>query len=434
MTTDLNLPTDASEARRHIIRDVLDGGVHVEDDSDRGSFRELHGYTTGMENPLARVRVGADPLNTVGAIARFVWMVSGSDRLEDIAFYEEKVRSYTDDELSVPGSSYGKRLFNAKPGLNQMAGVIKELQKNPSSRRAAAVVWIPEDAVRESNDIPCTFGLFFHIRRGELIMTTVMRSNNAFTLVPYNFFEFSMLGEIVAADVGVPFGRYLHWAASMHVFDELAAVADKTASRTDSPAVEMPPMPNGDALEQATALARFEAKLRNASTLGELHTVATDARSTLGEYWGPLFDVLYAYVLAKREHFDEASSVIASLPPYLKPGAEKCVGRLIADEPLPASSTGDALFDVGVLNRLNGSGAAATLHATANGDFELIVASLRQLSTPDEPVTLEEMLTVRERLVRTDVTLAARDAGSAVELTPDVVAATLDDVRREARP
>ncbi|MFJ4220029.1 thymidylate synthase [Curtobacterium luteum] len=434
MTPDSNLPADASEARRQIIRDVLDDGVHVEDDSDRGSFRELQGYTTGMANPLARVRVGADPLNTVGAIARFVWMVSGSDRLEDIAFYEKQVRPYTDDELSVPGSSYGKRLFNAKPGLNQMAGVIKELQKNPSSRRAAAVVWIPEDAVRESNDIPCTFGLFFHIRGGELIMTTVMRSNNAFTLVPYNFFEFTMLGEIVAADVGVPFGRYMHWAASMHVFDSQAAPATTTASRTDSPAVEMPPMPAGDALEQATALARFEAKLRNASTLDELHTVASDARSRLGGYWGPLFDVLYAFVLAKREHFDEANSVIASLPSYLKPGAEKYVGRLITDEPLPASSTDGALFDADVLEKLNGFGAAATLQATAGGDFELIVECLHQLSTPDDPVTLEELLAVREILVQADVTLAARNAGSAVELTPEVIAATLDTVRREARP
>lgn len=433
MTPDSILPADASEARRAILRDVLDDGSQVDEDGGRGSFRELHAYTTGMANPLARIRVGADPLNIVGAIARFVWMVSGSDRLEDIAFYEEKVRPYTDDGLSVPGSSYGKRLFNAKPGLNQMAGVIKELQKNPSTRRAAAVVWIPEDAVRASNDIPCTFGLFFHIRAGELIMTTVMRSNNAFTLVPYNFFEFSMLGEIVAADVGVPFGRYLHWAASMHVFDAHAAAAATTADRTDSPAAEMPPMPTGDALVKATDLARFEQKLRNTSTLEELRTIAEDAHTALDTYWRALFDVLYAYVLAKREYFGEARSVIASLPTYLKPGAEKYVGKLIANEPLTEASTDDALFDLDALHELDSFGAAATLRATTGGDFELIMESLRQLSTPEQPVTLDELLAVREHLVRDDVALAARAADDALELTPQVIASTLDAIRRGAQ-
>ena len=36
-------------------------------------------------------------------------------------------------------------------------------------RRAANVIWKPEDALRISKDIPCAFGLFYFPRDGELL-------------------------------------------------------------------------------------------------------------------------------------------------------------------------------------------------------------------------------------------------------------------------
>jgi thymidylate synthase len=74
------------------------------------------------------------------AVARFVWMVSGDDRLADIRFYEEAVTYFSDNQISVPGSNYGTRLFQPRPGLNQIEGVIARLKEDPETRRAAAVV------------------------------------------------------------------------------------------------------------------------------------------------------------------------------------------------------------------------------------------------------------------------------------------------------
>ncbi len=106
----------------------------------------------------------------------------------------------------MPGSNYGMRLFQPKPNLNQIDGVIKRLQKDRAMRRAAMVVWIPEDAVRESKDIPCAFGSFCVIRDGHLVFITVMRSNNALILLPYNAFEFTLFAEIIATEAGVKLG------------------------------------------------------------------------------------------------------------------------------------------------------------------------------------------------------------------------------------
>ena len=429
----IDLPTNVAEAQVSTVREIYETGIAVNSTADEKGFVELLGYTTGMANPRARIVGGKRPLSTVGAVARFVWLVSGSDRLEDIAYYESRVRTYTDDGLSVPGSSYGKRIFNASPGTNQMRGVVEELQKNPDSRRAAAVVWLPEDAVRQSNDIPCTFGLFFHIRDGALTMTTVMRSNNAVTLIPYNFFEFSMIGEMVAAEVGVPFERYVHWAASMHTIDEQSVPRDQVLAITDPEAIEMPAMPVGDALAKAYALAQFEARLRHAGTHAELEHVAAEARETLGDYWAGLFNVLYVHGLARRGLEAQTWVEFAQVPEHFQVGARSSLERVLKDvlgDKLDTTYESDSLFSLDVIEPL-AAGSAARVAAVASqaADTDWVVAGLQALSTVEHPVTLEEVVAVRDLLRRHDVTLAARGAASASELTESDVADALASVR-----
>lgn len=426
-------PGNAAEALVYTVRDICKNGARVGDAEHKDNeFTEILGYTTGMENPRARVGIGVRPLNTVGAVARFVWLVAGSDRLEDIAYYETRVRAYSDDGLSVPGSSYGKRLFNSSPGTNQIAGVVQELHANFDSRRAAAVVWLPEDAVRQSKDIPCTFGLFFHIREGGLIMTTVMRSNNAVTLVPYNFFEFSMIGEIVAAELGVPFTRYVHWAASMHVFDSMNAERDKILAITSPEAATMPEMPRGAALEKAYSLARYEAELRHASTADELARVTERAREELGEYWKGFFEVLYVYGLAKRGLRDETMEAFQLIPEHFKLGAEKSVNAALGPDLTIPNDTSDALFELEDIDLINSKSTAARVAEAAaqasTGDR--LLDTLSELSVTDAPLTLGEILSVREELAGRDFTLAARGAGSAEAPWEEAVALAVEEVYR----
>jgi thymidylate synthase len=148
--------------------------------------------------------------------------------------------------------------------------------------------------------------MFFHIRDERLVMCTVMRSNNAFRLLPFNFFEFSLLGEMIAATIGVPFGEYVHIAASMHVYDNFEMPKTRELVKSGPVAsIEMPVMPGTDqerldtaeredddrkrklatAVGQATELARLEGKLRHAHNDSALNEVLEIASSHLNEYW-----------------------------------------------------------------------------------------------------------------------------------------------------
>jgi hypothetical protein len=112
--------------------------------------QELRGRTLTFGDVRRRVVAHpARPLNIVVAVARFVWMRAGSDRLADISFYEPKVRDYTDDGVSVPGSDYAARLRASPHGLDQVSGAIGRLKPDPQRpddhlRRVMNVIWRPE--------------------------------------------------------------------------------------------------------------------------------------------------------------------------------------------------------------------------------------------------------------------------------------------------
>lgn len=171
--------------------------------SDSGTYESL-ACRFVIENPGHRIVSNeVHSLDLSVAAARFVWMISGNNRLADIEFHDPIVKNFTDDEIIVPGSSYGTRIRQAHPGIDQLSGTIAALHKDPNSRRAAISICQPTDSTRyASKDMPCAFGMFFHAREGALHAQLVMRSNNAATLLPFNLFEFSLLAEMVASECG----------------------------------------------------------------------------------------------------------------------------------------------------------------------------------------------------------------------------------------
>ena len=319
----------ANQFHRETLRLVRDQGTLV---PATKPTLEIANFQAVLSTPRARVTDGLPP---VTAVARFVWMVGGNDRLQDILHYEPRVIDYTDDQIVVPGSSYGRRLMQAAPGLDQIQGVIDRLGADPHSRRASAVIWIPEDAVRgaslggrsgteDSHDIPCAFGLNFALRDGALHATLVMRSNNAVTLLPFNVFEFGLLAECVASELGVPVGSFSYIAFSMHVYEDTLPRVEAVLSGEPTDGVLMPSMPAGS-YQQARELVRLEAKLRHGS-VGDVVGVVGEADG-LDPYWRAFFDVLLTHRHVHDGNLEAASAVAAHLPDGVRAKVEAWVAK-----------------------------------------------------------------------------------------------------------
>jgi thymidylate synthase len=300
----------AAQAYHDVLQDLVSAepvsGVQAGAERVQGSTFETLNYIFRIANPLSRiVAQETQPLKLHVAVARFVWMMAGNNRLADIAFYEPRVSSFSDDSLTVPGSSYGMRMRQSQPGLDQIKAVIAKLKADPSTRRAAISIYHPIDAVRDSADIPCAFGVMFHGRAGKLNSTILMRSNNAWSLLPFNLFEFSMLAEVVAREAGFEPGELTYFAGSMHVYER---DAERIRSKIVHPPVDfegmraMPPTP--PPLDQINKLAIFEADLRHGSQgvcAGNVAEWVARAQSTLAPYWAQFAMILLSAVAAKRD-------------------------------------------------------------------------------------------------------------------------------------
>lgn len=305
---------DANAAYAETLSRVLDYGEVVSAGESRsvGSGKdtyELLNYSVVLKNPVEKLIFNkARPINLQSAVARFLWIMAGSDRLADIAFYEPKVKFFTDDGIAIPGSSYGQRIMRARPGLNQLEAVIGRLKEDKHTRRATISIYQPEDAVRDSSDIPCTFGLTYHIRNEVLHATTIMRSNNAFLLLPYNLFEFTLLAEVVAAELNIPLVSLTHNALSMHVYESNVDDAKRViAEHKRLPAVKRTPIPEvptgSKPLEHIRNLVILEAELRHASeglNSSNIEEWLAKGEGKLNSYWKQLYYLLLLHVVVHK--------------------------------------------------------------------------------------------------------------------------------------
>src|SRR5262245_39329214 len=144
-----------------------------------------------------------------------LWILSGSDRLEEIAPYNPKMSEFSDDGKVLAGA-YGP------PISRQLEGVVGRLVADPSTRQSVLTVWAENPP--ESRDIPCTVAMAFSVREEEISSTVFMRSSDVWLGLPYDMMTFAAVLYRVAAElaeqgrVPVRLGTVTIFMASSHLY------------------------------------------------------------------------------------------------------------------------------------------------------------------------------------------------------------------------
>lgn len=149
----------------------------------------------------------------------FAWILTGEKQIPDtLVALNPWVKRFV-DTTGLPdnfSSSYGWKI------MNQLTIVFSELIKNRDSRRAYINILHPEDDViritKTTHEYPCTIGLHFMIRDGALHLVVNMRSNNCFSVMPYDVYNFTCLQMYLADKLEIPYGYYHHQMNSAHIY------------------------------------------------------------------------------------------------------------------------------------------------------------------------------------------------------------------------
>ncbi|WP_321812880.1 MULTISPECIES: thymidylate synthase [unclassified Burkholderia] len=277
----------------------------------KGAATEIFGVLLQITNPRARLSRTELKSTFYSCVGEFLWYLSGTNKLDFIEYYIRDYVKSSDDKKTIYGA-YGPRLFSLN-GIDQVDNVIKLLQAWPNSRRAVIQLFRAEDLATDLEtslkDIPCTCTLQFSVRRGQLQMLTMMRSNDAYKGLPHDVFAFTMLQEIMARKLGVEVGTYRHTVGSFHLYAEDAEKAAEYLEEGVQARVPMPAMPHGDQQTSIEMLLKAEENIRQGRRprIAQMHP-----------YWADLARLLQVYrysikpTKAHRERIERVKSQMHS--------------------------------------------------------------------------------------------------------------------------
>ncbi|PWU15949.1 MAG: hypothetical protein C5B45_01585 [Chlamydiae bacterium] len=252
--------------------------------------RELRYITLILKNPQNRL-INSPFFLLEDVISRTVLAtLSDVSDVQTMTFYNPRAPEFSDDGKTIP-SNYGYRIRHLNY-RNQIDDIIDLLQQDPYSRRAVIHVHAPGDS--EKRYTPCIDSLHFLIRNGSLECHSLWRSGNALMLLPINIFEFTMLQELIASELKIPMGQYVHTVTSLHYYLEDQSRFDlalhTTLSQEAPEAMRSMPF---HSLKQIELLRKFEKALRLNLSDG------IDEFAKLSDYWQNLAAVI-AYMIAKK--------------------------------------------------------------------------------------------------------------------------------------
>jgi thymidylate synthase len=215
----------ADDVWRRLAVTFSDGDQAPAQTSRAGPTREILHAVVSVEDPRQRwVTSRRPPINPAFAIAEVVWIVTGRRDAQFLTFFNRQYVKHAGPGPIYHGA-YGWRLRH-QFGQDQLARAYSVLSSCPDSRQVVLQIWdtaldMPEEDGRaRAQDIPCNVIAMLKVREKALEWTQVLRSNDVFKGVPYNFVQFTSLQEIMAGWLGLRVGSYNHLSDSLHLYDE----------------------------------------------------------------------------------------------------------------------------------------------------------------------------------------------------------------------
>lgn len=236
-------------------------------DSRVGASREVIAWQGRLLYPrnnfVFNTRRKLSPYYAAGELC---WYLNGRD---DVAFMTRFAPSY---KKYASKDEHGREYANGAYGTRwavQWNSLLSTLRK-PESRQAVLSCWNPGHpnndlllaACGTMPDIPCTLTLQFLLRYGRLHLVVTMRSNDVWLGMPYDIFCFTTLQCLIAAELGVDVGEYVHQVGSLHIYEKhMTAAAEAWRDRNVHDPLRHMPKISGGTLSMARKICEFGFKL-----------------------------------------------------------------------------------------------------------------------------------------------------------------------------
>jgi thymidylate synthase len=172
-------------------------------------------------------------------VHELLWFLRGETNVAYLRQHGVTIWDEWADAQGELGPVYGKqwRAWGAADGrsIDQLAGVVAPLKRDPASRRLVVSAWnvgeLPEMAL-----LPCHALFQFFVAEGRLSCQLYQRSADMFLGVPFNIASYALLTHLVAAQCDLAVGEFVWTGGDCHLYLNHLEQADLQLSRTPLPA------------------------------------------------------------------------------------------------------------------------------------------------------------------------------------------------------
>lgn len=203
-----------------LLRLVLDQGSDRDDRTGTGT-RSIFGHQMRFDLVTGFPALTTKKLHLRSIIHELLWFLKGDTNIAYLKANGVSIWDEWADENGDLGPVYGAqwRSWPAPDGttIDQIAGLVRQIEANPSSRRHIVTAWNPAEV--DNMALPPCHCLFqFYVANGKLSCQLYQRSADIFLGVPFNIASYALLTMMVAQVTGLKPGDFVHTLGDAHIY------------------------------------------------------------------------------------------------------------------------------------------------------------------------------------------------------------------------
>ena len=203
-----------------LLKHVLEEGAVKGDRTGTGT-RSVFGYQMRFDLSQGFPAVTTKRLWFKGVVHELLWFLKGSTDIDYLLEHDVHIWDAWADEDGKLGPVYGKqwRSWAGAGGetIDQIAGVIEGLKKNPDSRRHLVSAWNVGELEQMALP-PCHTFFQFYVADGKLSCQLYQRSADLFLGVPFNIASYALLTHMIAQVTDLEVGDFVHTLGDAHIY------------------------------------------------------------------------------------------------------------------------------------------------------------------------------------------------------------------------
>ena len=177
-------------------------------------------------------------LHTKSIVHELLWFLTGDTNTRYLKEHGVSIWDEWADEDGELGPVYGQqwRSWAASDGrtIEQIAWVVDEIKRNPSSRRLIVTAWNPADLDRMAL-APCHCLFQFFVADGRLSCQLYQRSGDVFLGVPFNIASYALLTAMMAQVCDLKVGEFIHTLGDAHLYSNHIEQTQEQLKRKPGP-------------------------------------------------------------------------------------------------------------------------------------------------------------------------------------------------------